>query len=85
MNNRRAFIVGIKSSKLQSKEKSFLRKYKPWGVILFTRNIKDINQTLIDSNSKEIPLKNANKADMRIKTKIITSNISIDTLNKINQ
>ena len=46
MNNRRAFIVGIKSSKLQSKEKSFLRKYKPWGVILFTRNIKDIKQTL---------------------------------------
>ena len=46
MNNRRAFIVGIKSRKLQSKEKSFLRKYKPWGVILFTRNIKDIKQTL---------------------------------------
>ena len=46
MNNRRAFIVGIKSSKLQSKEKSFLRKYRPWGVILFTRNIKDIKQTL---------------------------------------
>ena len=46
MNNRRAFIVGIKSSKLQSKEKKFLRKYKPWGVILFTRNIKDIKQTL---------------------------------------
>ena len=45
MNNRRAFIVGIKSRKLQSKEKSFLRKYKPWGVILFTRNIKDIKQT----------------------------------------
>ena len=46
MNNRRAFIVGIKSRKLQSKEKSFLRKYKPWGVILFTRNIKDIKQTI---------------------------------------
>ena len=46
MNNRRSFIVGIKSTKLSSKEKSFLRKYKPWGVILFSRNIKNIKQTL---------------------------------------
>ena len=45
MNNRRSFIIGIKSTKLSSKEKSFLRKYKPWGVILFNRNIKDIKQT----------------------------------------
>jgi beta-N-acetylhexosaminidase len=44
MNNRRSFIVGIKSTKLLSKEKSFLKKYRPWGVILFTRNIKDISQ-----------------------------------------
>ena len=46
MNNRRSFIVGIKSTKLSLKEKLFLKKYKPWGVILFTRNIKDIKQTL---------------------------------------
>tara|TARA_Y100001958_G_C21218717_1_gene544110 strand:+ start:774 stop:1721 length:948 start_codon:yes stop_codon:yes gene_type:complete len=45
MNNRRAFIVGIKSRKLSQKEKIFLRKYKPWGVILFTRNIQSIKQT----------------------------------------
>jgi beta-N-acetylhexosaminidase len=45
MNNRRSFIIGIKSIKLSSKEKSFLKKYRPWGIILFTRNIKDINQT----------------------------------------
>ncbi len=45
MNNRRSFIVGIKSIELSSKEKSFLRKYKPWGIILFTRNIKSIYQT----------------------------------------
>ena len=46
MNNRRSFIVGIKSSKLSIKEKTFLKKYKPWGIILFTRNIKNIEQTL---------------------------------------
>ena len=42
MNNRRSFIIGIKSTVLSIKEKNFLRKYKPWGVILFTRNIKNI-------------------------------------------
>ena len=46
MNNRRSFIVGIKSTKLLKKEKNFLKRYKPWGVILFTRNIKNIEQTL---------------------------------------
>ena len=51
MNNRRSFIVGIKSTKLSLKEKLFLKKYKPWGVILFTRNIKDIKQTLRLTNS----------------------------------
>jgi beta-N-acetylhexosaminidase len=45
MNNRRSFIVGIKSTKLLSREKSFLKKYRPWGVILFSRNIKNVNQT----------------------------------------
>ena len=46
MNNRRSFIVGVKSTKLTLKEKLSLKKYKPWGVILFTRNIKNTKQTL---------------------------------------
>ncbi len=55
MNNRRSFIVGIKSTKLSSKEKKFLKIYKPWGVILFTRNIRDINQTFkLTSSIKKI-------------------------------
>ena len=45
MNNRRSFIVGIKSTSLSTKEIRFLKKYKPWGIILFTRNIKNIRQT----------------------------------------
>ena len=45
MNNRRSFITGIKSTILSSNEKKFLKKYKPWGIILFTRNIKNIKQT----------------------------------------
>ena len=45
MNNRRSFVVGIKSKILTQKEKFFLKKYKPWGIILFTRNIHNIKQT----------------------------------------
>ena len=45
IKNRKAFIVGLKSYKLSNKEKIFIRKYKPWGVILFSRNIKSIQQT----------------------------------------
>ena len=55
MNNRRSFIVGIKSTKLSLREKNFLKIYKPWGVILFTRNIKNINQALkLTSSIKKI-------------------------------
>ena len=45
IKNRRAFIVGLKSSILSKKEITFLRKYKPWGIILFSRNINSIEQT----------------------------------------
>ena len=45
IKNRRAFIVGIKSSTLSNKEITFLKKYRPWGVILFSRNISSIEQT----------------------------------------
>ena len=44
MNNRRSFITGIKSITLSVTEKKFLKQYKPWGVILFSRNIKSLKQ-----------------------------------------
>lgn len=44
IKNRRSFIVGLKSTSLLSKEKLFLLKYKPWGIILFSRNIKNLSQ-----------------------------------------
>ncbi len=44
MKNRRSFITGLKSTKLSNKEKKFLLKYKPWGIILFSRNIKSLDQ-----------------------------------------
>jgi len=44
MINRRSFITGIKSTTLSSREKIFIKKYKPWGVILFSRNLRTIKQ-----------------------------------------
>jgi beta-N-acetylhexosaminidase len=45
INKRRSFITGIKGTKLHKKEIFFLKKYKPWGIILFSRNIQSISQT----------------------------------------
>ncbi len=44
MINRRSFITGIKGNKLTREEIKFLKKYKPWGIILFSRNLKNIKQ-----------------------------------------
>ena len=41
---RKSAIVSISKTRLSKKEKKILRKYKPWGVILFSRNIKSGNQ-----------------------------------------
>ena len=42
----KALIVSIKSTKLSNKEKILLSKEKPWGIILFERNIKSVNQII---------------------------------------
>ena len=52
IKNRKAFIVGLKSYKLSNKEKLFLKQHKPWGVILFSRNIKCVISVTFDP---EIP------------------------------
>ena len=48
--NRIAIIFGIQKYKLTNKEKLLFKKAKPWGIILFSRNIKSIFQlkTLVD-------------------------------------
>ena len=52
--NRKAVIFGIKGFQLTNKEKRFFKKVKPWGIILFSRNIKNITQlkALIDKIKK---------------------------------
>ena len=41
---RKAIIFGLKGYKLSKPQISLLKKTKPWGVILFSRNIKNILQ-----------------------------------------
>lgn len=57
---RKAIIFGIKGTKLTRQEKSFIKKEKPWGIILFSRNIRDLYQLrfLIDDIKKSIKDKN---------------------------
>tara|TARA_Y100000590_G_C15555312_1_gene952566 strand:+ start:217 stop:1164 length:948 start_codon:yes stop_codon:yes gene_type:complete len=52
--NRRAIIFGIKGYRLNRREKYLLNKIKPWGIILFSRNIKNLSQlkNLIDDIKK---------------------------------
>ena len=42
--NRKALITSLSGYHLSKKEILLLRKYKPWGIILFKRNIKNYKQ-----------------------------------------
>ena len=42
---RKAAIISLKGLTLNNNEKKLILKEKPWGVILFKRNIKTFNQT----------------------------------------
>ena len=42
--DRKAIIFGIKGTQLTTEERYLLKKEKPWGIILFSRNIKDLSQ-----------------------------------------
>ena len=41
---KKAIIVSIKGYKLSIKERELLSKERPWGLILFKRNIKSLKQ-----------------------------------------
>ena len=58
--NRKAIIFGIKGYKLNKQEKIFFKRNIPWGIILFSRNIKSIYQlkTLTDDIKKTFRDKN---------------------------
>ena len=58
--NRKAIIFGIKGTKLTTEERYLLKTEKPWGIILFSRNIKNLIQLkfLINDIRKSIKDKN---------------------------
>ena len=41
---KKAIIISLKGYKLSKNEIKLFKRYLPWGVILFNRNIKDYNQ-----------------------------------------
>ena len=41
---RKSIIISLKGIKLSIKEKKLINNYKPWGIILFKRNISSFNQ-----------------------------------------
>jgi len=44
IKNRKAIIFGISSYSLKREEREFFKRIKPWGIILFSRNIKNLDQ-----------------------------------------
>jgi len=48
--NRRAFITGVSGTKLTASERAFIGSERPWGFILFKRNVGDPGQlvSLVD-------------------------------------
>ena len=49
--NTHAIIFGIEGLKLSFNEINFFKKYKPWGIILFSRNIDNLYQVRNLTNS----------------------------------
>ena len=41
---KKAIIISIKGIKLSKREKNLIIDHKPWGLILFKRNVKSLNQ-----------------------------------------
>ena len=52
----RAFITGLSGLTLTAEERAFLRETRPWGLILFKRNIGDKAQVtaLVDEALHEL-------------------------------
>jgi len=43
---RKSAIISISKTELSKIERKIIKKYKPWGIILFSRNIKSSNQLI---------------------------------------
>ena len=57
---RKAIIFGIKGIKLTIEERHLIKNTKPWGIILFSRNIKDLLQLRLLINDIKTIIKDKN-------------------------
>ena len=57
---KKAIIISIKGTSLSNKERSLLSKKNPWGLILFKRNIKSLQQVISLTNNIRKLTKNRN-------------------------
>ena len=87
----KALIVSIKGTRLTKLEKKLLAKENPWGIILFKRNIKSLDQLKNLTNNIKLYTKNRKfpiiideegKNVTRL-SKIITHNISANFFGKL--
>ena len=71
---KKAIIISIKGYKILEKEREILRNEKPWGLILFKRNINNLNQIkkLISPNSVNIMKYNNQKISDDFVKSVIT-------------
>ena len=56
----KALIVSIKGTKLSKREKILLKNERPWGIILFKRNLKSFTQIKNLTNQIKFITKNKN-------------------------
>ena len=56
----KAIIVSIKGTKLTKREKILLKNGRPWGIILFKRNLKSFTQIKNLTNQIKFITKNKN-------------------------
>ena len=58
--NRKAIIFGIKGTKLTTEERYLIKTTKPWGIILFSRNIENLFQLKFLINDIKTIIKDKN-------------------------
>ena len=58
--NRRAIIFGIRGTNLNAAERHMIKTEKPWGIILFSRNIKNLFQLKFLINDIKTIIKDKN-------------------------
>ena len=68
----KALIISIKGLSLTRKEKNLLKNERPWGIILFKRNIKSFSQIKKLINEIKIITKNKKQEKNKMSFFLVT-------------